>query len=473
MTAATRDTAVNEPVARVLLVEDDDIMRVSLEDRLRLEGVPVRVASSLAEAQTILDRHAVDLVVTDIRLPDGSGRDLFDSLRRHRVGIPVILMTGYGTIADAVDLVQKGAADYLTKPFRMTVFIGLVRRLLDERQDVATLVTREGGRFHAGDGLLGPSPAMRRIERLVSRIAPLESSVLITGESGVGKEVVADLIHHNSPRRDHPFVKVNCAALPLTLVESELFGYEKGAFTGADGRRAGKFEQAQGGTIFLDEVAEIPPEVQVKLLRVVQERKLSRLGGREEIPLDVRIIAATQVDLEKAMAEGSFRADLFWRLNVISVPVPPLRERPEDVVCLARRFIEELAGSFGRPLMGLTPAAEALLAAGSYPGNVRELRNLIERAVALADGQRIDSEDLVAHRKPAYEADTVSGANQRLLRDAVETAERVSISAALEASGGGISTAANRLGISRKNLWEKMRRYGISRSKGPRNGVME
>lgn len=459
MTTTLPETAP-ESIGRVLLVEDDDIMRVSLEDRLRLEGVPTQVASSLAEARSILDRNAVDLVVTDIRLPDGSGRDLFDSLRRLRVGIPVVLMTGYGTIADAVDLVQKGAADYLTKPFRMDAFISLVRRLLDERQDMTTLVAREGGRFRAGDGVLGPSPAMRRIERLVSRIAPLESSVLITGESGVGKEVVADLIHQNSPRRDRPFVKVNCAALPLTLVESELFGYEKGTFTGADGRRKGKFEQAQGGTIFLDEVAEIPPEVQVKLLRVVQERKLSRLGGREEIPLDVRIIAATQVDLEHAMAEGSFRADLFWRLNVIGIRVPPLRERPEDVVFLARRFVEELASAFGRPLLGLTPAAESLLAAASYPGNVRELRNIIERAVALAEGQRIDSEDLTALWEPNKNG-PIPSPSMGSLRHAVEAAERISINAALEASGGGIASAASRLGISRKNLWEKMRRYGM------------
>lgn len=247
MIATVHDRPVNAATAGVLLVEDDDIMRLSLEDRLRLEGIPLRAVASLAEAEDVLAHHTVDLVVTDIRLPDGNGRDLFTRLRQRHAGVPVVLMTGYGTIAEAVDLVRQGAADYLTKPFRMDAFMDLVKRLLAERRDVATLADRDGNRFHAGDGVLGPSPAMRRIEHLVARIAPLDSSVLITGESGVGKEVVADLIHNNSSRRGGPLVKVNCGALPLTLVESELFGHEKGAFTGADRRRIGKFEQAQGG----------------------------------------------------------------------------------------------------------------------------------------------------------------------------------------------------------------------------------
>lgn len=462
MTARPQMRVSAAPPPRVLIVEDDDIMRLSLEDRLRIEGIPVVAVASLAEGRHALDRHAFDLVVTDIRLPDGCGQDLFEDIRRRRTGTAVILMTGFGSIDEAVELVRRGAADYLTKPFRMDAFVGSVRRLLEEQQDRATLTGRGGDSFHAGDGILGPSPAMRRIERLVARIAPLESSVLITGESGVGKEVVADLIHHSSRRRDRPFVKVNCAALPLTLVESELFGHEKGAFTGADRRRAGKFEQAQGGTIFLDEVAEIPPEVQVKLLRVLQEHTLSRLGGHQEIPLDVRVIAATQVDLTAAIAAGTFRADLFWRLNVIHVPVPPLRERPEDVVVLARRFVDEMSSALGRPLLGLTAEAEATLTAQTFPGNVRELRNAVERAVALAEGHRVAPEDLLGGTLPAAEG---PGAGSSLwagtLRDAVATAEKASIREALEATEGAIAPAAQRLGISRKNLWEKMRRYGM------------
>lgn len=452
------DVSTHSP-PRVLIVEDDDIMRLSLEDRLRIEGIPVVAASSLAESRHALERHAFDVVVTDIRLPDGAGHQLFDEVRSRHTGTAVILMTGFGSIGEAVELVRRGATDYLTKPFRMDAFVGSVRRLLEEQQARTTLTGRGGTRFHAGDGALGPSAAMRRIERMVARIAKLESSVLITGESGVGKEVVADLIHHSSQRRDGPFVKVNCAALPLTLVESELFGHERGAFTGADRRRAGKFEQAQGGTIFLDEVAEVPPEVQVKLLRVLQERSVSRLGGQEEIPLDVRVIAATQVDLTDAMSGGGFRADLFWRLNVIHIPVPPLRDRREDIVVLARRFADEIARTLARPVAGLTPEAEAILAMQSFPGNVRELRNAIERAVALAEGHRVTPEDLIDLWQPAAPggAATVHGS----LRDAVESAERSSIRAALEATEGAISAAARRLGISRKNLWEKMRRYDM------------
>ncbi len=454
--AAPAKTA--EPL--VLLVEDDQIMRLSLEDRLRFEGVNVACAETCSRARQLLDERYVDLVISDIRLPDGTGNELFELVSRRSPGLPMILMTAFGSIAEAVDLVKAGAVDYLTKPFRMDDFITLVRRTLCAHEGHLSAGPGElqTARFRAGAGALGASLAMRRIERLVSRVAPLDSSVLLTGESGVGKEVIADLIHHSSSRAGRPFVKVNCAAIPSTLVESELFGHEKGAFTGADRRRIGRFEQAQGGAIFLDEIAEMSPEVQVKLLRVLQERSLERIGSRESVLLNVRIIAATQVDLRTAIERGAFRADLFWRLNVIHMDIPPLRERREDIIFLAQQFVAAEAAALGRRLNGLSPDAEAYLLNHPFPGNVRELKNLIERAAALCDGSRIELHDL-ADLDDASAGVTRSATT---LRDAVEEAEREVICNALHSCDWVIGRAAERLGISRKNLWEKMRRYGIT-----------
>jgi DNA-binding NtrC family response regulator len=440
----------------VLVVEDDEIMRLSLEDRLNIEGIPVRSAASLAAAGRQLEQGDIDLVVSDIRLPDGTGQDLFEMVSRRWPGLPVILMTAYGSVADAVALVKAGALDYLTKPFDMGAFMERVRRSLSRIADARLIgETGEGGGRESIT--LGKSPAMRRIERLIGRLKDVDSSVLITGESGVGKEVVATLIHQNSQRVAGPLIKVNCAAIPSTLVEGELFGYEKGAFTGADRRRIGRFEQAQGGTIFLDEIAEIPPETQVKLLRVLQERTVERLGGGEPIRLDVRVIAATQVNLTAAVKDGSFRSDLYWRLNVIHVSIPPLRERLEDILYLARLFARQQAEAAGKRLTGLSQEAEAHLMGMEFPGNVRELKNMLERAVALCDGTRVEVHDLL----PLDAAGDAAAGTPQPLRNAVEEAERKAIQTALARSGGVIHKAAESLGISRKNLWEKMRRYGI------------
>lgn len=444
----------------VLVIEDDDIMRLSLEDRLRLEGMTVRVACDIAEAHCQLDKGDVDLVVTDIRLPDGSGADLFHDISRHHPGIPVLLMTAYGAVEDAVSLVKAGAVDYLTKPFDLADFIEKVRRNLMRIQEArlsAEALGLPGEVFRPGSGVLGKSTAMRRIERLVARLAGVDSSVLITGESGVGKEVVAGLIHRNSRRVDKAFVTVNCAALPSNLVESELFGHEKGAFTGATQRHIGRFEQAVGGTIFLDEIAEVPPDIQVKLLRVLQEHVVERVGGEKPIALDVRVLAATQVDLDEAVKNGQFRSDLFWRLNVIHVAIPPLRERREDILYLAGRFIAQHATEMGKPVKGLSRDAEAYLMGLSFPGNVRELRNILERAVALCDGVRIEKHDLMPIENGYDEIESIP----HTLKDAVVDAERQAICSALERHHWAIAKAADELSISRKSLWEKMRRYKI------------
>ncbi len=450
----------------VLVVEDDEIMRLSLEDRLRLAGISARTACDVASAHSQLKRGDVDLVVTDVRLPDGTGTELFEEIARRYPGTPVILMTAFGDVSEAVALAKAGAVDYVTKPFNVEAFIALVRgtlsRLADSRLSVE-LTGTDGQRFRPGSGILGKSPAMRRIERLVARLADIDSSVLISGESGVGKEVIATLIHQNSHRASGPMVSVNCAALPPNLVESELFGHEKGAFTGANYRRIGRFEQAHGGTIFLDEIAETPTEIQVKLLRVLQEHTIERVGGEKSISLDVRVLAATQVDLDQAMKEGRFRSDLFWRLNVIHLHIPPLRERTEDILYLARLFVERHAAEMGKRVSGLSDDAEAGLLSMPFSGNVRELKNVLERAVALCDGALVTENDLLPIDVGASEG-LVVAEDHHFLKDAVEKAESEVIHHALVRHGWGVKKAAQYLGISRKSLWEKMKRYGIKKN---------
>lgn len=444
----------------VLIVEDDEIIRVSLEDRLLLEGIPVRAVNDVAEARRQLEKGDIDMVVSDIRLPDGTGADLFGEISQHYPGTPVILMTAYGEVADAVKLVKAGAADYLTKPFDMDSFVEKIKRHLTRITDThlsALFLDKNIQAFRPGSGILGKSPSMRRIERLVARLAEADSSVLITGESGVGKEVVASLIHHNSLCSDGPFIKVNCAALPAGLVESELFGHEKGAFTGAVNRRIGRFEQAQNGTIFLDEIAEVPPDIQVKLLRVLQERIIERVGGEKSIPLKVRIIAATQVDLDEAVKKESFRSDLYWRLNVIRIHIPPLRDRQEDILHLSRMFVERQAAQLNLGVGGLSSDAEARLLSMTFPGNVRELKNILERAAVLCDGPRITAYDLL----PIDEDHPEEANHHQTLRESIAGAERQAIYEALAENDWAIGEAAEYLGISRKNLWEKMKRYGI------------
>jgi len=443
---------------RVLLVEDDEIMRISVEDRLRLENIPTISAPSLSEAHKQMRTGEIDLVVSDIRLPDGTGADLFREVSQNYPGTPVIMMTAYGSVPQAVELVKAGVSDYLIKPFEMETFISRIRRNLskiaDERLS-AEITGLDGSQFKPGSGVLGKSPEMRRIERLIQRISMVDSTVLITGDSGVGKEVVTTLIHKNGPRSAGPLVKVNCAAIPANLVESELFGHEKGAFTGAERQRIGRFEQADGGTLFLDEIAEIPPETQVKLLRVIQERSLERLGSGKTINFDVRIIAATQINLEDAIEDGSFRSDLFWRLNVIRVHVPSLRERPDDILYLARQFTQRLAQEMGKDISGISPVVEKHLLEQNYFGNVRELHNTIERALVLCNGKRIEMHDILP-----FEMD-VSDDKPPSLMEAVQEAEIRAIRLALVRYGGAITKAAKSLGVSRKNLWEKMKRYDI------------
>lgn len=299
--------------------------------------------------------------------------------------------------------------------------------------------------------------SMRKIERLIARLATSDSSILLTGESGVGKEVVATLIHNNSLRAQKTMVKVNCAALSTNLIESELFGHERGAFTGATQQRIGRFEQAHKGTIFLDEIAEVSPDIQVKLLRVLQEREIERVGGVEAIPIDIRIIAATQIVLEEAIEKGAFRTDLYWRLNVINIHIPPLRERLEDIPYLSNLFVNQLNETTGSNIKGLTNDAVLQLQSMKFPGNVRELKNIVERAIVLCDGDWITASDLPTNASDTYDTSATT------LRESIEDAERAAISSALATNNGLINQTADSLGISRKSLWEKMKRYGIEK----------
>ncbi len=447
---------------RVLVVDDDRIIRVTLQDRFRMEGFEVEAVADLAAARDALARARVDLVVTDIRLPDGDGRDLFREICRAHPGVPVVVMTAYISIPDAVALTKAGAVDYLTKPFDLDDLVAKSHRAIERARDLgrAPLVSPDGSAALPGSGILGRSAAMRHVEEIAARVRDVTCSILITGESGVGKEVVARFIHANSTRAAGPFVAVDFAALTEGHRHAELFGEETGA---AGERRPGRFEQAQGGTIFLDEIGEVSEEIQLKLLRVLQDHAVEPVGADRPVPLDVRVIAATQVDLEAEVREGRFRADLFWRLNVLPIQIPPMRERRDDILFLARRFAAEHARRMNRPVEGLSAASEELLSGMDYPGNVRELRNMIERAVALAQGPRIQEHDLFpATETAAGGGGPVPGAPVRL-KDSVEETERRAILRALERSGNVLTVAAENLGISRKTLWEKMRRYGIAR----------
>lgn len=418
----------------VLLVEDDELMRISLEDRLRLEGVPVVAVADLAEAFGHLESAHVDLVVTDIRLPDGTGKDIFEWIAARRPGLPVMLMTAFGSVADAVALVKAGAVDYLEKPFDMAAFVERVQRALREQAPAL------GGEW---EGALGSCPAIRRVERLVARMGGADSPVLITGEWGTGKKVLARMIHATSARAHGPFVKVNCSGIASERLAAELFGAPEAP---------GAFARAQGGTLFLDEVADLPAELQHRLLTEIQAA-----ADRSR----ARLIVATRSDPAAAVQQGHLRNDLYWRVSVQPIHIPPLRERPEDIGVLARRMLPDLARRAGRVAPGLSAAAEARLRAMPLPGNARELRNILERALPFCSGARIEEADLTPLETEEGEALATSAVPS--LRETVDEAERIAIRTALETHGWAIQKAADALGISRKNLWEKMRRHGIDR----------
>ncbi len=448
--------------ATILVVDDEVAMTDLLAVELRRAGYRPVVARSADEALAVLEREAVDVVVTDLRMPGRSGTELCREIVPLRPAVPVIVITGFGSMDAAIEAIRAGAYDFMTKPFPFEALqVALERALEHAALRSAVHELRRAGRSLPGlDALIGASPAMERVFALLERIAPTEASVLISGESGTGKELAARALHRLSRRGDGPFVSVNCAAIPEQLFESELFGYVRGAFTGAERNREGLLRRASGGTLFLDEVGELPATLQPKLLRVLQERSVRPVGSDRATPIDVRLVAATNRELAREVSSGRFRADLFYRLAVITIPLPPLRERGEDVVLLAEQFIEELSDASGRPRPSLSDESIAALLAAPWPGNVRELRNWMEYAVAMVDGREIQVEHLpAAVSVPPPRAAQLEPAGDLESLESIETVERRHILHVLEAVGGNKSKAARILKIDRKTLLARLHRY--------------
>jgi two-component system response regulator AtoC len=452
---------VNE--ATILVVDDEANIRRVLEISLTDSGYEVLSARTRSEASALLASHRVDLVLTDLQLPDASGLELLAEVRVSRPDLPVILITAYGTVESAVRAMRAGAFDYVMKPFGMEEIEALVERALRlTRAQRENLYLREVA-APAYEGMVAESPGMRGVVEAVERVAAAPTTVLVTGETGSGKELVARAIHARSPRAGRLFVALNCAAIPAELLEAELFGVTKGAFTGASADRPGKFELADGGTLFLDEIGDMPLAMQAKLLRALQEGSIEHLGSNSVRRVDVRIVAATHRDLDRLVREGSFRADLYYRLNVFPIHIPPLRERRADIAPIAATTVERFARRLGRHVW-LSEAAVAELERYSWPGNVRELQNVLERAVLLTPGESIATLDLPTP-SPATGARTP--AHPEPLRAAVERAEREAIRVALQATQDNKARAAELLGISVRTLWYKIDRLGLADDASP------
>jgi DNA-binding NtrC family response regulator len=448
----------------VLVVDDETNARAALAELLRDEGYRVETAADGFKALGKIEEGCPDLVLTDLKMPGMDGLELMRKLRaQHGESVVVVVMTAFGAVDTAVAAMKEGAADYLTKPINMTELVLVLAREMERsrlRQEAGSLRARLAERY-SFENIVGNAPAMQEIFKTVTQVAGARASILITGESGTGKELIAAAIHQRSPRAKGPFVKLHCAALAETLLESELFGHERGAFTGAVGRREGRFAQASGGTLFLDEIGEISPAVQVKLLRFLQEHEFERVGGNDTLKVDVRVIAATNRDLLSEVTRGRFREDLYYRLNVINVEMPALRERATDVPLLAMYFLRKYSSENGKTISGFTDEALARLSAYRWPGNVRELENVIERAVVMAVGDRIGMADLPPHLAPAPTPTSIQIPGATL-----DELERYAINKALEASGGSTSKAAELLGISVRKIQYKLHEYASAPKSG-------
>ena len=459
--------------ARILVVDDEKSLVLALKGLLKKEGYEVAIAYSGEEAVEQLEPGAFDLVITDLSLGGMSGMDVLVRAREIDPDLAVVMMTAYGSEKIAVDAMKAGALDYIPKPFDNEEIRVVVRRILETvslRRDHQRLLEKVQEAY-GFEQLIGKSAAMQQIFAMIEKVAGTDITVLVRGLSGTGKELVANAIHYRSPRRGRPMVKMNCAALSQELVESELFGHEKGAFTGAVARREGKFEAAAGGTLFLDEVGDMPLETQAKFLRALQEKAFERVGGNQTIEVDVRIVAATNQDLEAAVRAGTFREDLYYRLKVIELVLPPLTERREDIPLLIDSFLKNAAESFDRPAKTFTPAALRAALAYDWPGNVRELRSAIEQALLLSDGAEIDAADLprppsgptsaalaVFPASPGEPLPTFRDAKDRLVRQF----EREFLLDALRRNGGNITRAAEAVGMYRQSFQQKMRELDIT-----------
>ena len=453
------------PRHRLLVIDDDPEVRYTLRAALGRGGVVLDEADTVAAGEQKLREGLYDVVLLDQRLPDGEGLALLPEVRRLQPDALVVMMTAYGSRSTAVEAIGKGAYDFFSKPVRLEELRVVMSRAL-ERRALAREVERLRARL-ANDSsfgkIIGRSPAMQSVFETLAKIVATDTTVLILGESGTGKELVAEAIHTRSRRHEGPFVKLNCVAIPQTLLESELFGHEKGAFTGAHQRRVGKFELADGGTILLDEIGDMSLETQAKILRVLQEREFERVGGTDSVRVDVRVVAATNRDLAEACAQGSFREDLYFRLNVVTVTLPPLRQRREDIPLLAEHFLRRAAQRHGKAGLELSAGTLEALVDYDWPGNVRQLQHAIERAVIWADGQQLRREDLpqeIVSGALAAPERLVDGARGDL-PSTLERIERQLVIDALRQAGGVQATAARRLGISERSMWHKVKKHGI------------
>lgn len=448
----------------LLVIDDEKNIREGLAADFEMDGYDVKIAANGDEGLEFLSKGDIDLVITDLRMPGTSGEDVLKKVTREMPGIPVIVLTGHGSIDAAVSAMQDGAYDFLTKPLNLEHLELVVKRALKGRelslqhQELLSEVKSK-----SSDNMIGKSPSLQKVNNLINKVADSKISILITGESGVGKEVVADAIQQKSSRRDKPFIKVHCAALSESLLESELFGHEKGAFTGAEALHKGKFELADGGTIFLDEIGEINPGVQVKLLRVLQEKKFERVGGEKTIEVDVRVISATNKTLEDEVKQKHFREDLYFRLKGIEIMVPPLRERKDDIPLLLNNFLSKYNKENNKNIKGFSNSAKNILFNYDWPGNVRELQHCVESAVVMASGDEIQAEDLTIQLEDKKNSSGILVPYGISLEDA----EKIIILENLESNNGNKTKTADILKIGRKTLHRKLNEYGLVTSSGP------
>jgi DNA-binding NtrC family response regulator len=455
---------MNKP--QLLLVDDDRHVLDSMADWLRSQGYELETSAGYVDALDQLRRKTFDLVLADVKLRDGDGFDLLEQCRRNWPGAQVVLMTGYGTPDGAIEAIRAGAFDYITKPLidnelLMTIERAISQRgLVKENDNLRTQLDRRYGM----DNIVGRDPRMLKVFEMIGSVADTRATVMVTGESGTGKSMIARAIHRRSSRAKGPFVEVACGALPETLLESELFGHVAGAFTGAAGEKMGKFLQADGGTIFLDEIGTASPAMQVKLLRVLQELKFEQVGGTKTFSVDVRVVLATNEDLAKAVSEGRFRQDLYYRINVINIELPSLRNRVSDIPMLAHSFLEQVREDSRRDVKGIADDAMATLERYSWPGNVRELQNVIERAVLLGKGPMITVADLPMEVRGTGAVLVSAPIGQKTLKEALEGPERQIIREVLESNGWNRNATADQLGINRTTLYKKMKRLGLEDS---------
>ena len=446
-------------VPKILVVDDEQIVRESLANWLKEDGYQVELAESGPQALERIQSASFHIVLLDLKMPEMNGIQVLQEIKKNFSEIEVIIMTAYGSIHTAVEAIKEGAFDYIVKPFDPEEVGLLIRKILDHKNLVLEniLLRQKLEEKYEFEDLIGKSAVMQNLFGLIRNVAPTQATVLITGESGTGKELVAKAIHTLSPRRYQPFIALSCGALPDTLLESELFGYEKGAFTGAGHTKKGRFELADGGTLFLDEIGEISLKTQIDLLRVLQEKEFRRLGGTEVIKVDVRIISATNRDLAEALRQGIFRSDLFYRLNVVSIPLPPLRDRKEDIPLLAKHFLKRYSIEINKKVDRLEPRALESLMNYNWPGNVRELENAVERGVVISQSRELTEKDFAFLQSGP--APLSEGGIKNL-----QELERLHVLKVLEENHWNISKSASELGIDRVTLYNKIKKYGLERN---------